>query len=88
MELCRGTLRFVPVELGGLILHAVTAQFFNITHKGYFENRASFPTSSAPPEDLPEEVFQAQNHVAVIQPGKSISAGTIRTISHFPTYNW
>ena len=65
MELWRGTVRFVLVELGGLILHAVIAQFFNITHKGYLENRASFSTTSGPPDDLPEEVFQAQNRVAV-----------------------
>lgn len=57
--------RFVLVELGGLILHAVIAQFVNITQKGYLENRASFPTTSVPPDDLPEEVLQAQNRVAV-----------------------
>jgi hypothetical protein len=74
MELWRGTVRFVLVELGGLILHAVIAQFVNITHQGYFENRASFPTTSAPPGDPPEEVFQVQNRVAVS--GSSLTADT------------
>ena len=67
-------MRFVLVELGGLILDAVIAQFVNITHKGYLENRASFPTTSAPPDDLPEEVFQVQNRVAVS--GSSLTADT------------
>ena len=58
-------MRFVLVELGGLILHAVIAQFVNVTHKGYLENPASFPTTSARPDDLPEELLQAQNRVAV-----------------------
>lgn len=57
--------RFVLVELGSLILHAVIAQFVNITHKDDLENRASFHTTSAPPDHLPEEVLQAQNRVAV-----------------------
>lgn len=55
-------MRFVLAELGGLILHAVIAQFVNLTHRGYL---ASSPTTSAPPDDLPEEVLQAQNRVAV-----------------------
>lgn len=58
-------MRFVLVELGSLILHAVVAQFVKITHTGYLENRASVLATSAPPDDLPEEVLQAQNRVAV-----------------------
>ena len=56
--------RFVLVELGGLILHAVIAQFVSITRKGHPENGASLHAISVPPADLPEEVRQAQNRVA------------------------
>jgi hypothetical protein len=55
-------LRFVLLELGGLLLHAAIAQFANATHRGYLENQIH--GTSAPAQDLPHEVIEAQNRVA------------------------
>ena len=56
-------LRFVLLEVGGLVLHAAIAQFANATHRGYLENQVH--GTLAPPQDLPDEVIEAQNRVAV-----------------------
>jgi hypothetical protein len=56
-------LRFVLPEVGGLVLHAAIAQFANAAHRGYLENQVR--GASAPPQDLPDEVIEAQNRVAV-----------------------
>ncbi len=56
-------LRFVLLELGGLVLHAAIAQFAHATHRGYLENQVR--GTSAPPQDLPDDVIEAQNRVAV-----------------------
>jgi len=56
-------LRFVLLEVGGLVLHAAIAQFANATHRGYLENQVH--GTLAPPQDLPDEVIEAQNCVAV-----------------------
>jgi len=48
---------------GGLVLHAAIAQFANATHRGYLENQVH--GTFAPPQDLPDEVIEAQNRVAV-----------------------
>jgi EAL domain-containing protein (putative c-di-GMP-specific phosphodiesterase class I) len=58
-------MRFVLVELSGLVLHAAIAQFANALHNGYLEKRIPFHATLASAEDLPEEVLQAQNRVAV-----------------------
>jgi hypothetical protein len=58
-------MRFVLVELGKLVLHAAVAQSANVMHKGYLENRMPLRSTLPPPEDLPAEVLQAQNRVAV-----------------------
>jgi hypothetical protein len=55
--------RFVLLEVGGLVLHAAIAQFANATHRGYLESQVH--GNLAPPQDLPEEVIEAQNRVAV-----------------------
>jgi len=46
-----------------LVLHAAIAQFANATHRGYSENQVH--GTLAPPQDLPGEVIEAQNRVAV-----------------------
>lgn len=56
-------LRFVLLELGGLVLHAAIAQFAHATHRGYLENKVR--GTLAPPQNLPDEVIEAQNRVAV-----------------------
>jgi hypothetical protein len=56
-------LRFALLEVGGLVLHAANAQFANATHTGYLENQVR--RTLAPPQDLPDEVIEAQNRVAV-----------------------
>ncbi|MGC2331074.1 MAG: hypothetical protein WA581_06455 [Candidatus Acidiferrales bacterium] len=56
-------LRFVLLEVGGLVLHAAIAQFSDATHRGYLQNRVH--DTLAPPQDLPDEVIEAQNRVAV-----------------------
>src|SRR5258708_15635236 len=56
-------LRFVLLEVGGLVLHAAIAQFANATHRGYLENQVH--GTLAPPQDLPDEAIEAQNRVAV-----------------------
>lgn len=58
-------MRFVLVELGELVLHAAVAQFADIMHKGYLENQLPLRATLPPLEDLPAEVLQAQNRVAV-----------------------
>ena len=58
-------LRFVLVELAELVLHAVAAQFANMLHDGYLESQMPFRPECSPSGDLPEEVLQAQNRVAV-----------------------
>ena len=58
-------MRFVLVELGTVVLHAGVAQFASVMHKGYLENQVSLRGALPPPEDLPAEVLQAQNRVAV-----------------------
>jgi hypothetical protein len=55
-------LRFVLLEVGGLVLHAAIAQFANATHRGYLENQVH---GTLAPQDLPDEVIEAQNRVAV-----------------------
>jgi hypothetical protein len=54
---------FVLLEVGGLVLHAAIAQFANATHRGYLEKQVH--ATLAPPQDLPDEVIEAQNRVAV-----------------------
>jgi hypothetical protein len=54
---------FVLLEVGGLVLHAAIAQFANATHRGHLENQVH--DALAPPQDLPDEVIEAQNRVAV-----------------------
>jgi hypothetical protein len=56
-------LRFVLLEVGGLVFHAAIAQFANAFHRDYLENQAH--GTLAPPQDLPDEVIEAQNRVAV-----------------------
>ncbi|MGB8540742.1 MAG: hypothetical protein WCD49_03805 [Candidatus Acidiferrales bacterium] len=56
-------LRFVLLEVGGLVLHAVIAQFANATHRSYLENQVH--GTLPPAQDLPDEVIEAQNRVAV-----------------------
>jgi hypothetical protein len=56
-------LRFVLLEVGGLVLHAAIAQFVNATHRDYLKSQIH--GASAPPQDLPDEVIEAQNRVAV-----------------------
>ena len=58
-------MRFVLVELSGLVLHAAIAQFANHVRNGYLENQVPFHATLASAEDLPEEVLQAQNRLAV-----------------------
>jgi len=55
-------LRFVLLEVGGLVLHAAIAQFANATRRGYLESQVH--GTLAPPQDLPDEVIEAQNRVA------------------------
>ena len=54
--------RFILIELGSLVAHAVVAQFASAIHKGYLKDRAC--STSAPSQDLPDEVIEAQNRVA------------------------
>jgi hypothetical protein len=56
-------LRFVLLEVGGLVLQAAIAQFANATHRRYLENHLN--GDLVPPQDLPDEVVEAQNRVAV-----------------------
>lgn len=58
-------MRFVLVELCNLVLHAASAQFASVMHKGYLENQVPLRVTLPPPEDLPAEVLQAQDRVAV-----------------------
>lgn len=58
-------MRFVLVELSGLVLHAAIARFANALNKGYLEDRVPFHATLASAEDLPEEVLQAQDRLAV-----------------------
>ena len=46
-----------------MVLHAAIAQFANATHRGHLENQVH--DALAPPQDLPDEVIEAQNRVAV-----------------------
>ncbi len=55
-------LRFVLLEVGGLVLHAAIAQFANATHRSYLENQVN---GTSAPQNLPDEVIEAQNRVAV-----------------------
>jgi hypothetical protein len=55
-------LRFVLLEAGGLVLQAAIAQFANATHRPYLENNLG---NLVPLQDLPAEVVEAQNRVAV-----------------------
>jgi hypothetical protein len=56
-------LRFVVLELGGLVLQAAIAQFANATHRPYLEDHLD--GTLVPPQDLPDEVVEAQNRVAL-----------------------
>lgn len=56
-------LRFVLLEVGGLVLHAAIAQFANATHRGYLESQVHGALD--PPQDLPDEVIEARNRLAV-----------------------
>ncbi len=55
-------LRFVLLEVGGLVLHAAIAQFANATDRSYLENQVN---GTSAPQNLPDEVIEAQNRVAV-----------------------
>jgi hypothetical protein len=66
-------LRFVLLEVGGLVLHAAIAQFANATRRGYLENRVHGTLAS---QDLPEEVIEAQNAL------RSTSNQLLFAISH------
>src|SRR5580658_8763032 len=56
-------LRFVLLEVGGLVLHAAIARFANATRRDYLESQIH--GALAPPQDLPDAVIEAQNRVAV-----------------------
>jgi len=56
-------LRFVLLEVCGLVLHAAIAQFANATRRGYLENHVR--STLAPAQDIPHEVIEAQNRLAV-----------------------
>jgi hypothetical protein len=56
-------LRFILLEVGSLVLHAAVAQFTNATRRDYLGNQLH--GTLAPPQDLPDEVIEARNRLAV-----------------------